>query len=136
MHARTAPQPVQDTDIETAGKALRVFFNITKAWGLTSAQEQVLLGTSKTTLFAWKGGTVRAGLEAATLERLSYIFRIYGALQILLAVPERANAWVKAANTAPLFAGSRALDRMLAGNVGDLMVVADYLDAQRGGDFA
>jgi hypothetical protein len=37
------------------------------------------------------------------------------------------------ANTAPLFAGKSALDRMLGGQVADLFVVRQYLDAQRGG---
>ena len=115
--------------------ALRVFFRIAQAWGLTPAQEQTVLGTSRTTLFNWKSGAVRASLEPVALERLSYVFRIYAALEILLPISERANVWVKAPNTASLFGGASALDRMLAGQVGDLKVVADYLDAQRGGDF-
>ena len=123
------------TTLKTSQAALRVFFRIAQAWGLTPAQEQIVLGTSRTTLFNWKAGAVRAALEPVALERLSYVFRIYGALEILLPIPERANLWVKAANMAPPFGGGSALDRMLAGQVGDLKVVADYLDAQRGGDF-
>ena len=34
---------------------------------------------------------------------------------------------------APLYGGKSALDRMLAGQVSDLYVVRQYLDAQRGG---
>lgn len=124
------------TDPATGQSALRVFFRIAEDWGLTNAQEQTLLGASKTTFFAWKKGVVRSALDSAVLERLSYVFRIYGALEILLPIPERANKWVKQPNAARLFGGRSALDRMLAGQVGDLKVVADYLDAQRGGDFA
>ena len=123
------------TSLKTSQAALRVFFRITQAWGLTPTQEQIVLGTSRTSLYNWKSGAVRAALEPVTLERLSYVFRIFAALEILLPIPERANLWVKAPNTAPLFGGVSALDRMLAGQVGDLKVVADYLDAQRGGDF-
>ena len=36
-------------------------------------------------------------------------------------------------NAAPLFGGRSALDRMLGGQVADLFVVRQYLDAQRGG---
>ncbi|MGZ5131764.1 MAG: MbcA/ParS/Xre antitoxin family protein, partial [Caldimonas sp.] len=54
-------------------------------------------------------------------------------LHILFPVAERADEWVRKANTAPLFGGRSALDRMLAGQVSDLYVVRQYLDAQRGG---
>lgn len=67
------------------------------------------------------------------LERISYVLGIYKALQILFPDPVRADAWIKRANSAPLFAGQRALDRLLSGNVSDLFVVRQYLDAQRGG---
>ena len=123
------------TSLKTRQAALRVCFRITQAWGLTPTQEQIVLGTSRTSLYNWKSGAVRAALEPVALERLSYVFRIFAALEVLLPIPERANLWIKAPNTAPLFGGFSALDRMLAGQVGDLKVVADYLDAQRGGDF-
>jgi len=64
---------------------------------------------------------------------LSYILGIYKALQVLLPSTESADAWVKKPNTAPLFGGKSALDRMLGGNVADLLVVRQYLDARRGG---
>jgi Protein of unknown function (DUF2384) len=121
---------------EAAAKLLRVFFRIAAEWSLSPGEEQVLLGIGKTTLFAWKAGKVRAGLDAHVLERLSYLLRIYAALEILLPVPERAVAWLRKPNAAPLFGGGTALQRMLGGQVGDLMVVASYLDAQRGGDFS
>jgi hypothetical protein len=67
------------------------------------------------------------------LERLSYLFGIYGALQILLPVPERANAWLRKPNAAPFLAGNSALDRMMGGQVADLFVIRQYLEAERGG---
>jgi hypothetical protein len=130
-----APGPVSVDSLETAKQVLAVFFRLADRWGLSSAEQQRLLGVGKTTLFAWKAGRVRAGLDAAVLERLSYLFRIHAALQILLPVPERAVAWLRQPNTAPLFGGGTALQRMLGGQVGDLMRVADHLDAARGGDF-
>lgn len=135
MNTVKEPQPPEQTGIKTSQSALRVFFRITHAWGLTSAQEQIVLGTSRSTFFNWRAGNVRAPLESSVLERLSYVFRIFAALEILLPIPERANKWVHLPNTAPLFGGASALDRMMAGQVGDLKDIADYLDAQRGGDY-
>jgi hypothetical protein len=134
--ATEAPAGVSVHGPETAARVLAVFFRIAERWGLTAVEQQRLLGVGKTTLFAWKAGRIRAGLDPAVLERLSYLFRIHAALQILLPVPERADAWLRQPNRAPLFGGATALDRMLGGQVGDLMRVADYLDAARGGDFA
>jgi len=116
-----------------AQAALRTFFNIAKAWGLSNEEQQRLLGCGRTTFYDWKAGRIKTGLDAATLERLSHLFGIYSGLQILLPIPERANAWVRKPNTAPLFGGRPALERMLAGQVSDLFVVRQYLDAQRGG---
>jgi len=39
---------------------------------------------------------------------------------------------VRRPNDAPLFGGKSALERMLSGNVADLYIVRQYLDAQRG----
>ena len=128
-------KPAALFDPETSQSGLRVFFRITRAWGLTSEQEQVVLGTSGSTFTDWKAGNVSTALELVTLERLSYVFRIYTALEVLLPIPERANKWVKAPNTAPLFGGASALDRLLTGQVGDLKAVADYLDAEQGESF-
>ena len=72
-------------------------------------------------------------LDRHVLERLSYLFGIYAALQILLPVRERANEWLRKPNAAPLFGGASALSRLLGGQVADLYVVRQYLDAQRGG---
>ena len=121
-------------DVATlAAPALRAFFAIAARWGLSSAQQRTLLGgPPSSTYFKWKkeqGGN----LPRDVLERISYVLGIYKALQILLPDAERADRWITAPNTAPLFGGGTALERMLAGNVGDLYVVRQYLDAQRGG---
>jgi len=135
MVAVLAPR-AEAPDLHTpaaAGAALRTFFNIAQAWGLSNEDQQRLLGCGRTTFFDWKAGRIKAGLDAATLERLSHLFGIWSALHILLPVPERANAWVKQPNAAPLFGGGSALERMRGGQVSDLFVVRQYLDAQRGG---
>jgi Protein of unknown function (DUF2384) len=132
-HRQTVPDL---SSADTAARALAVFFRIAERWGLTAPQKQTLLGASRTVFFRWQAGKVSAGLDAATAERLSYLFRIYAALQILLPVRERADTWLQLPNACPLFGGDSALSRLLGGQVGDLKDVADFLDAQRGGDFA
>jgi hypothetical protein len=128
--------PVDVRSPDTATKVLPVFFRIADAWGLSTSEQQALLGVGKSTLAVWRSGKVKAGLDATVLERLSYVFGIYGALQILLPIPERADAWIRRPNSAPLFGGASALKRMLGGQVADLFAVHAYLNAQRGGDFA
>jgi hypothetical protein len=116
----------------TAAAALRTFFRLAEAWKLGIAEQTTLLGVARTTLYQWKQGKV-APLDRHLLERLSHLFGIYSSLHILFPVVDRADAWVRKPNTAPLFAGRSALDRMLGGQVSDLWVVRQYLDAQRGG---
>lgn len=134
VSSQTAPPDLHSA--ETARHALSVFFKIADKWGLSPSDRQTLLGVSRTVFYRWQRQELNNGLDAATAERLSYVFRIYGALQVLLPTAPSADAWVKRANTAPLFGGQSALARLLGGQAGDLKDVADYLDAQRGGDFA
>jgi Protein of unknown function (DUF2384) len=116
-----------------SGPALRTFFRIAERWGLSADEQMTLLGvTTRSTFFKWKKDA-NAMLPRDTLERISYILGIYKALQILLPDETAADAWVKRANAAPLFGGRSALDRMLSGQVADLFVVRQYLDAQLGG---
>jgi len=117
---------------QLSGPALRTFFNIADKWQLGPDEQMKLLGVSaRSTFYKWKKDT-EVALPRDTLERISYIFGIYKALQILFP-NEAADAWVKKANSAKLFTGRSALERMLSGNVADLYVVRQYLDAQRGG---
>jgi hypothetical protein len=116
----------------TGGAGLRAFANIAEAWGLTVAEQLNLLGiASRSTFFKWRRER-EPRLPQDTLERLSYLLGIYKALQILLPDAKAADEWVRRANSAPPFGGRSALERMLSGQVADLYVVRQYLDAQRG----
>jgi len=123
--------PVNSKDVSPA--ALRTAIRILTAWGLSNKEQMTLLGSPpKSTFYRWKQGE-GVVLSQDTLERLSYIFGIYAALQVLLPRPEAADAWIRKPNAAPLFGGDSALARMLSGQVADLYLVRQYLDAQRGG---
>ena len=116
-----------------SGPALRTFLRIADLWELTVDEQMTLLGvTARSTFFKWKKDP-NTTLPKDTLERISYILGIYKALQILLPDEKAADEWVRRPNTAALFGGQSALDRMLSGQVADLFVVRQYLDAQRGG---
>src|SRR5947208_11759842 len=129
---RPRAAPVDLAMPAAAAAALRTFWRLADAWQLSAAEQATLLGVGRTTLYQWKQGKV-GSLDRHQLERLSYLFGIYAALQILFPVARRANEWLRKPNAAPLFAGRSALDRMLGGQVADLYVVRHYLDAQRGG---
>jgi hypothetical protein len=120
------------TSPRAAAAALRTFFRLAEAWNLSIAEQTTLLGVARATLYQWKQGKV-APLDRHLLERLSHLFGIYSSLQILFPASGRADEWVRKPNTARLFGGRSALDRMLGGQVSDLFVVREYLDAQRGG---
>ena len=116
-----------------SGPALRTFFRIAGLWRLSVDEQMVLLGvTARSTFFKWKKSP-NTVLPKDTLERISYVLGIYKAIQILLPDDKAADEWVKRPNTAPPFGGRSALDRMMSGQVADLFVVRQYLDAQRGG---
>jgi hypothetical protein len=119
---------------EYAGPALRTFFNICRDWKLNNTQMQILLGLStESTFYNWKKDPKEAKLSNDTIERLSYIFGIYKALQILLPNPVIADDWIKRPNQHPLFNQKTPIERMLSGQVADLYLVRRYLDSERGG---
>jgi Antitoxin Xre-like helix-turn-helix domain/Antitoxin Xre/MbcA/ParS C-terminal toxin-binding domain len=122
--------PVADTAL--AAPALRAFFKLAERWNLRVAEQRKLLGDPpESTFYKWKREHDGA-LSRDTLERISYLLGIFKALAILFPQADRADAWLRKPNMAPAFGGKPALERMLSGNVADLFVVRQYLDAQRG----
>ena len=113
---------------------LPAIFNIFRKWRLTGAQQMTLLGlTNEKTLYNWKSKPEKAKLTRDLLERTSYILGIYKSLQILLPDEALTDQWLATPNDNPLFNGTAPLDRLLAGQVTDLAVVRNFLDAERGG---
>lgn len=132
MHApaQTSPSLARFDSRQVDSVALKAFFNLAAEWNLGVEEQLVLLGRpGKRTLYRWKAGEV-AGLPADTLERISVLLGVYKALEILLPVPMRGQAWLRRANEA--FGGRSALEVMLGGKVDDLYQVRRHLDAWRG----
>jgi len=129
VHSR----PAGSKETAAAGGAgLRAFTQIAELWHLSISEQLALLGiTSRSTYFKWRR-EAQPKLPRDTLERLSYLLGIYKALQLLLPDAPAADEWIRRPNEALLFGGRSALNRMLSGNVADLFLVRQYLDAQRG----
>lgn len=109
--------------------ALRGFFAIMQAWGLSAEDARALLGTpAERTFYAWRAGNaVRVPMD--TLRRIGYVAGIYKALELLYSDPHLADDWIKRPNRA--FGDQTPLQRMRAGDVTDLAAVRSYLDAAR-----
>lgn len=112
--------------------ALRAFFRLAEEWQLDDAEQIILLGSpAASDLQRWRRGDVGTA-NGEVLERISLLLGIYRAIRTLLPESPRANLWIRAPNSAPIFAGSSALDYTLAGGVAELRQVRAWLDAQLG----
>lgn len=133
LQAPAIPTAAGDVHGAAAGRvALKGFFAITEGWGLSAAEQQVLLGGIGRTTCAKYRKLPEVALARDTLERISYVMGIHKALLILFGSPGRASAWLRKANSAAPFHGRSALARMLGGSITDLAAVREYLDAMRG----
>jgi uncharacterized protein (DUF2384 family) len=109
--------------------ALRGFFQIMDAWGVSAEEARVLLGwPAERTYYAWRAGNA-VRVPADTLRRIGYVAGVYKAAQIVYSDPAQADGWVKRPNRA--FGGQTPLQRMCAGDVVDLAAVRSYIDAAR-----
>jgi hypothetical protein len=127
--ARATARPALATVQSRAGAALRAFFRLADAWSLSAEEQRALLGQpAKTTFYRWRQGETGA-VTLDLVERLSHVLAIYGALHSLYVDHERADAWIRRPNDAPLFGGQPPLERLLGGRVADLYEVRRYLEA-------
>jgi hypothetical protein len=91
-------------DLIDAG--MRTFGNIADRWGLDPQQRLQVLGLAP-------GGIPTEG----TLERMSHVFFIYRAIHTLLPIPERADGWMRATNSAAPFCGRAPIDLVIGGKI-------------------
>jgi hypothetical protein len=126
------PGDILSQPAKVSGAALRTFQKIADRWHLSARERYTILGLPRSTFFKVARNPNSARLSRDTLERISYILGIYGALQILLPRKDAADRWIKTANDDVVFKGHAPIETMLAGNVADLFVVRRYLDGERG----
>ena len=126
---KTRERPLSHPQAIDPAAALRGFFAIAQAWGLTAEEARTLLGMpAERTFYAWRAGNaVRVPMD--TLRRIGYVAGIFKALELLYSDARMADDWIKRPNRA--FGGQTPVQRMRAGDVTDLAAVRIYLDATR-----
>lgn len=122
---------------QLTGAELRTFFNIAKQWKLDQRQQASVLGINEVSALEELRRAAIAredvNLDAETLQRIGLILGIFIVINTLLPTPDRANGWIQAPNTNPIFQGRTALDRMVEGSMHDLTIAHQYLVAECGG---
>lgn len=121
---------------DMSAAAMRTYPNIARDWGLKEHEAALLLGVPDSTYRRWHNAPENARLNVNQLERMSMILGIYKALQILLPRTDAANSWLRRPNHNPRFGGQPPMERLCSGQVSDLYVVRQYLDAARVGGAA
>lgn len=126
-HGRAPRLEVSARDAEIGARAVVALF---RHWQISDADACCLLGGISTATYnRWKRGAVgRISTDLKT--RLSVLLGIHKALRLIFSDNSRAYAWIGQPNRD--FAGDRALDVMLRGQITDLLRVRHYLDTVRG----
>lgn len=126
-------RPDPDVRRRLSAPALRTFFRIASAWGLSVQEQRALLGwPAASTFHKYKAGDV-AALSFDTLIRVSLVIGIYKSLQVLYPEPAFADRWIRMPNSHPLFGGRSALTLMTDAGIDGLYQVRRLLDGRRGG---
>jgi uncharacterized protein (DUF2384 family) len=116
------------TDAE-AGALARTTVKLFIAWKLTDAQACTLLGgLSSRTWARWKEGSP-GRMDRDLRMRMAHLMGIHKGVRYLFKDVARGYEWIKTPNAA--FGGKSALDIMLQGELSDLAVMREWLDAER-----
>lgn len=129
---RAALSPAPDPEAaygRMANAALRLFYLISRKWGLTEEDQNAILGVEENQSLEALGKKGWGSFDLEALECFSHILGIYGNLHTLFPSGSQADAWIKKPNSAPLFKGRTALQVMKEGVVG-LRSVRSYLQAE------
>lgn len=119
-----------------SGPGLRVFLSIADLWTLTERERRLILGCPpRSTYQRWTRAArehrdVTLGVDALT--RISGIFGIHAALQILHSTEHDGVASLKRPHNAPEFGGHRPLDFITSGPLDAILTVRRFLDAADG----
>jgi uncharacterized protein (DUF2384 family) len=111
---------------DTRAVALNAFRRIADRWKLGRELRATLLAASPRSISRWQSENSAPDLTRDQLERISYILGIFSGLHAVLGDTPLADEWVQRPNAD--FGDRTPLDRMLAGNVGDLAYVRAYVD--------
>lgn len=117
------------TDAE-AGALARATVNLFRAWALSDTEARTLLGGMAARTWArWKDGEI-GRIDRDLRMRMAHLMGIHKGLRYLFRDPSRGYQWIRKPNAA--FGGHSALQIMLRGELSDLALMREWLDAERG----
>ena len=113
--------------------ALEAFSKLADRWALDHGQRARLLGRSERTAYRLSSAAGHADrpLQRDTLERISLLVGIYEDVRAVFGSGPAADGWIRRPNDD--FGGEPPLNRLLAGNVQDIIDVRRYLALARQG---
>lgn len=120
------PGTMSSADVaKLKGAALELFFALARRLELSPKEQAILLGVTRGTLrlYASKRGFPRS---RDTIERISHLASIWTRLSSLFSSEGSVVHWLKTPNR--LLGESTPLDRMLAGNVADIIYVRNLAE--------
>lgn len=94
---------------EQVASGLRGFCGVARAWGLSEEEQAKVLGIEGPVAVHELMVSRGANVDEEIVTRLSYVFRIFRSINILLPRPGRADAGMRAPNDAPLLARRRLI---------------------------
>ena len=116
---------------------VRTFLAIADLWKLTEEERRLVLGLpSRSTYHHWAKTAREHGdltLDVDVLLRLSAVFGIHGALQLLHADEREGVAWLRRPHGATVFGGKPPMALVTSGTQDGLLTVRRFLDGARGG---
>jgi uncharacterized protein (DUF2384 family) len=112
--------PTVHREADMARTAVELFFTISAKLEASESDQATLLGVSTRTVRRYRGGTQLPGAHD-TLERLSHITTIWLDLTSIFRSEVEVLRWLQSPNQK--FDGASPFQRMLAGNVSDLVDV-------------
>lgn len=113
-----------------ANPLIRVFDGLAGAWRLEATEILAVLGLDDAAELKQLRATVIEQVGIEIIERVVILLDIFKAINTLLPEADRADAWIRATNAAPIFNGRSALDVMTHEGLAGLRGVRAYIQAQ------
>lgn len=124
------PSPSAEHELQRNNVALKGFSRITQEWQCTAEERQALLGGIALETLECDEESTETALSTETFNRISLIFGIYKALQILYPTHERANRRIRLKTNEPPFDGLSVMAFMTQGEMEHLVQARRYFDAK------
>jgi hypothetical protein len=121
------PSTEQNPSVSAGRTGLNAYFNWAQGMGLRAEQNQKILGISESAERQYRAENGDVVLARDTVERISLILNLWLDLCAIFRTEEDAQRWLKSPNSA--FGGNTPLERMLGGNISDLVYVRHSVES-------